>query len=79
MSASRELAGGCLTKCLLSANGLQVATGTIVGATIINAPSLTKNRDKARDPEMHQTKGNQWYFGMTAHIGVDSRTNTSSC
>src|SRR5207249_11337572 len=44
-------------------------------ATIINAPSSTKNADKARDPEMHQTKkGNQWYFGMKAHFGVDSRT-----
>lgn len=59
----------------LAANGLQVATGTIVDATIINAPSSTKNRAKARDPEMHQTKkGNQWYFGMKAHLGVDSRT-----
>ena len=53
--------------------GLKVRTGTIVDATIIDAPSSTKNRDKARDPEMHQTKkGNQWYFGMKAHIGVDS-------
>jgi IS5 family transposase len=52
-----------------------VATGTIVDATIINAPSSTKNADKARDPEMHQTKkGNQWYFGMEAHFGVDSRS-----
>jgi IS5 family transposase len=59
----------------LAARGLKVSTGTIVDATIINAPSSTKNRDKARDPEMHQTKkGNQWYFGMKAHVGVDSRT-----
>ena len=59
----------------LTAKGLKVATGTIVDATIINAPSSTKNADKARDPEMHQTKkGNQWYFGMKAHFGVDSRT-----
>jgi IS5 family transposase len=59
----------------LEARGLKVATGTIVDATIINAPSSTKNADKARDPDMHQTKkGNQWYFGMKAHIGVDSRT-----
>lgn len=59
----------------LAANGLKVATGTIVDATIINAPSSTTNADKARDPEMHQTKkGNQWYFGMKAHFGVDSRT-----
>jgi IS5 family transposase len=54
---------------------MKVSTGTIVDATIINAPSSTKNQDKARDPEMHQTKkGNQWYFGMKAHIGVDSQT-----
>ena len=59
----------------LAENGLKVATGTIVDATIISAPSSTKNREKARDPEMHQTKkGNQWYFGMKAHLGVDSRT-----
>ena len=59
----------------LEANGLKVSTGTIVDATIIDAPSSTKNADKARDPDMHQTrKGNQWYFGMKAHIGVDSRT-----
>jgi IS5 family transposase len=51
----------------LAAKGLKVATGTIVDATIINAPSSTKNAAKARDPEMHQTKkGNQWYFGMKA-------------
>src|SRR5947199_7763927 len=59
----------------LAAKGLKVATGTIVDATIITAPSSTKNADKARDPEMRQTKkGNQWYFGMKAHFGVDSRT-----
>ena len=59
----------------LAAKGLKVATGTIVDATIISAPSSTKNGEKARDPEMHQTKkGNQWYFGMKAHFGVDSRT-----
>jgi IS5 family transposase len=59
----------------LGANGIKVAKGTIVDATIINAPSSTKNADKARDPDMHQTKkGNQWYFGMKAHIGVDSQT-----
>ena len=52
-----------------------MATGTIVDATIISAPSSTKNADKARDPEMHQTKkGNQWYFWMKAHFGVDSRS-----
>jgi IS5 family transposase len=54
----------------LEAKGLKVATGTIVDATIINAPCSTKNADKARDPEMHQTKkGNQWYSGMKAHRG----------
>ena len=59
----------------LAEQGLQISRGTIVDATIISAPSSTKNRTKERDPEMHQTKkGNQWYFGMKAHIGVDSRT-----
>lgn len=57
--------------------GLKIRTGTIVDATIIDAPSSTKNKDKARDPEMHQTKkGNQWHFGMKAHIGVDSASKT---
>jgi transposase, IS5 family len=60
---------------VLQARGLKVGTGTIVDATIIGAPSSTKNADKARDPEMHQTrKGQQWYFGMKLHIGVDRRT-----
>jgi transposase, IS5 family len=59
----------------LAEKGLKLATGTIVDATIISAPSSTKNAAKARDPEMHQTKkGNQWYFGMKAHFGVDSRS-----
>ena len=59
----------------LQARGLKVASGTIVDATIINAPSSTKNQSGERDPEMKQTKkGNQWYFGMKAHIGVDSKT-----
>lgn len=59
----------------LEANGLKVSTGTIVDATIISAPSSTKNAGKARDPDMHQTrKGKQWYFGMKAHLGVDSRS-----
>src|SRR5271168_2147488 len=58
----------------LEANGLKVSTGTIVDATIIHAPSSTKNADQTRDPEMHQTrKGKQWFFGMKAHIGVDSK------
>lgn len=57
----------------LDEKGLKVARGTIVDATIVNAPSSTKNQDGKRDPEMHQTrKGNQWYFGLKAHIGVDS-------
>ena len=52
--------------------GLLLKRGTMVDATIIAAPSSTKNADNERDPEMHQTKkGNQWYFGMKAHIGVD--------
>lgn len=60
---------------VMQARGLKVGTGTIVDATIISAPSSTKNEDKARDPEMHQTrKGQQWYFGMKLHIGVDSRS-----
>ena len=60
---------------VLQGRGLKVGTGTIVDATIIGAPSSTKNADKARDPEMHQTrKGQQWYFGMKIHIGVDSQT-----
>jgi IS5 family transposase len=59
----------------LQARGFKVNTGTIVDATIIGAPSATKNKDKARDPEMHQTrKGQQWYFGMKLHIGVDSQS-----
>ena len=48
-----------------------MATGTIVDATIISAPSSTKNKTGKRDPEMHQAKkGKQWYFGMKGHIGV---------
>jgi IS5 family transposase len=59
----------------LRAHGVTVSTGTIVDATIIAAPSSTKNAAGTRDPEMHQTKkGQQWYFGMKAHLGVDSRT-----
>ncbi len=53
----------------LQARGVMVTTGTIVDATIIDAPSSTKNADGARDPEMHQTrKGQQWYFGMKGRI-----------
>jgi IS5 family transposase len=58
----------------LESKGIRISTGTIVDATIIHAPSSTKNSTGERDPEMHQTKkGNQWYFGAKAHIGVDSR------
>jgi len=58
----------------LETKGIRISTGTIVDATIIHAPSSTKNSSGQRDPEMHQTKkGNQWYFGMKAHIGVDSK------
>ena len=60
---------------VLQGRGLKVGVGTIVDATIIGAPSSTKNEDKKRDPEMRQTrKGKQWYFGMKLHIGVDSHT-----
>src|SRR5216117_2852858 len=59
----------------LQAKGVRITTGTIVDATLIHAPSSTKNREQSRDPEMHQTrKGKQWYFGMKAHVGVDSKT-----
>ena len=60
----------------LQAAGLLLRQGTIVDATIISAPSSTKNSTGERDPEMHQTKkGNQWYFGMKAHVGVDAETS----
>ena len=56
----------------LTARGLLLREGTLVDATLIAAPPSTKNQAKQRDPEMHQTrKGNQWYFGMKAHIGAD--------
>src|SRR5215469_14672772 len=58
----------------LESRGIGITTGTIVDATIIHAPSSTKNRNGERDPERHQTrKGKQWYFGLKAHIGVDSK------
>jgi IS5 family transposase len=58
---------------VLAAKGLLLKEGTVVDATIIEAPSSTKNKDGTRDSEMHQTKkGNQWHFGMKAHIGVDA-------
>lgn len=61
------------TQKYLTEKGLLLREGTIVDATIINAPSSTKNRDNTRDKEMKQTKkGNQWYFGMKAHVGTDT-------
>jgi IS5 family transposase len=58
---------------LLTQRGLLLKVGTAVDATLIPAPCSTKNKDKGRDPEMHSSKkGNQWYFGMKAHIGVDA-------
>lgn len=63
-----------LVNAYLAENGLAVSRGTIVDATLIDAPTSTKNKENKRDPDMHQTKkGNQWYFGMKAHIGVDSK------
>jgi IS5 family transposase len=60
---------------LLTERGLLLRAGTLVDATIIAAPSSTKNRERWRDPEMHQTrKGNQWHFGMKAHIGADAHS-----
>jgi IS5 family transposase len=59
----------------LAAQGLMLKTGTLVDATLIAAPSSTKNKSGERDPQMHQTKkGNQWHFGMKAHIGVDAES-----
>ena len=56
----------------LAARGLLLRAGTLVDATLIAAPSSTKNQKRERDPEMHQTKkGNQWYFGLKAHLGTD--------
>ena len=64
-----------LVNVYLAENGMAINRGTIVDATIISAPSSKKNKAKARDPDMHQVrKGNQWYFGMKTHIGVDSKT-----
>src|ERR1700687_2636968 len=71
-----ELGGAMLNAVnqYLESRGIRISTGTIVDATIIHAPSSTKNRSGERDPEMHQTrKGKQWYFGLKAHIGVDSK------
>jgi len=74
-----ELGGAMLQRVneYLEKRGVRITTGTIVDATIIHAPSSTKNRSGKRDPEMHQTrKGKQWFFGLKAHIGVDSREGT---
>ena len=61
----------------LEEKGLRLSEGTIMDATIINAPSSTKNQDKKRDPDMHSTKkGNQYYFGMKIHVGVDRESKT---
>lgn len=63
-----------IVNALLDERGITVRHGTITDATIVAAPPSTKNKDKKRDPEMHQTKkGNQWYFGMKAHIGTDTK------
>ena len=60
---------------LLTERGLMLRQGTMVDATLIQAPSSTKNASGERDPDMHQTKkGNQWYFGMKAHIGADAQS-----
>src|SRR5258708_5715824 len=71
-----ELGGAMLNAVnqYLESRGIRITTGTIVDATIIHAPSSTKNRSGERDPEMHQTRqGKQWYFGLKANIGVDSK------
>jgi IS5 family transposase len=73
----RELAGGILQVIngYLGERGLLLRHGTEVDATIIHAPSSTKNKDSKRDPQMHQTKkGNHYFFGMKAHIGVDAES-----
>jgi transposase, IS5 family len=72
-----ELAAGILVVIngYLGDRGLSLRQGTIVDATLINAPSSTKNKERKRDPQMHQTKkGNQYYFGMKAHIGADDES-----
>ena len=67
----------------LTDSGVMMKQGTLVDATIIEAPTSTKNKQNQRDPEMHQTKkGNQWHFGLKAHIGVDAKsglTHTPPC
>lgn len=74
MLEKHELAADILgvIKGYLGDRGLSLRQGTIVDATLIHAPSSTKNKEGKRDPQMHQTKnGNQYYFGAKAHIGVD--------
>ena len=74
---THKLAGPMLAAVndVLRDKGLMLRIGTVVDATLISAPSSTKNDSGQRDPEMHQTKkGNQWYFGMKAHIGVDAKS-----
>ena len=68
-----------LTRRYLSERGLLLSAGTYVDASIINAPSSKKNRDRQRDPDMKQTKkGNAWYFSMKAHIGSDTQGRVRS-
>jgi IS5 family transposase len=77
---AHELCGEMLdtVNLYLASKGIRITTGTIVDATIIHAPSSTKNEKKERDPAMHQTKkGNQWYFGMKAHISAWIRKRAS--
>ena len=66
-------------KAHISARGMTMRQGKIVEATLIAAPSSTKNKEGKRDPEMYQTKkGKQWYYGMKVHIGVDKNSGRSS-
>ncbi|MGF6180184.1 IS5 family transposase [Massilia sp. UYP32] len=60
----------------LASKGLTMREGTVANATVIAAPPSIKNRDKGRDPEMHQSKkGNDWHFGMKAHVGVEAKAS----
>jgi len=64
----------------LRERGLQLKKGTVVDATILAVPSFKKNKGKARDPEMHQTRqGNRWHFGMTSPIGADGDSGLAHC
>src|SRR5580693_8016675 len=76
---AHQLGEQILGRVNLHLQGVRITTGTIVDATILHAPTSTKNREQQRDPEMHQTKkGKQWYFGMKAHVGVDRRRRSST-